>query len=174
MTTYYTHIDSPLGPLLLTGDGRALTRVAMTGHKHAEPIQTGWRKDATPFNAAREQLEAYFEGRLQLFDLPVEPAGTDFQRQVWQALREIPFGYTQGYGELAARIGRPGAARAVGMANGRNPIPIIIPCHRVIGADGSLTGYGGGIERKRWLLVHEGRRETRGRAGSSPTSAYAY
>lgn len=111
--------------------------------------------DDIPLTAARRQLTAYFDSQLQAFDLPLAPAGTRFQRQVWQALRNIPFGQTQSYGELAQRIGRPKASRAVGLANGRNPISIIIPCHRVIGANGNLTGYGGGIECKQWLLQHE-------------------
>lgn len=156
MTVYYTHIDSPLGSLLLTSDGHSLTGLSMTRQKHAEPVQAHWQRDQALFAAARSQLEAYFAGQLQAFDLPLEPAGTVFQRAVWRALRDIPFGRTRSYGELAGHIGRAGASRAVGMANGRNPIAIIIPCHRVIGADGSLTGYGGGIERKRWLLAHEG------------------
>lgn len=156
MTTYYTHIDSPVGPLLVTSNGHALTRVTMTGQKHADTIQPDWQSHESPFTAVRQQLDAYFGGELQTFDLPLDPAGTDFQRQVWQALQDIPYGQTESYGQLAQRIGRRNASRAVGMANGRNPIPIIVPCHRVIGADGSLTGYGGGIERKRWLLAHEG------------------
>lgn len=156
-TTYYTHIDSPIGPLLLTSDGAALTRLWMSQQKYAEPIPAEWQHgDAMPFAAATRQLEAYFDDGLQRFDLPLKPAGTAFQQRVWQALGDIPFGHTESYGALAGRIGRPTASRAVGMANGRNPISIIIPCHRVIGADGSLTGYGGGIERKRWLLTHEG------------------
>src|SRR5690625_884241 len=127
----------------------------MSQHKHAQPIQPDWRREEEAFAAAREQLAAYFDNRLQVFNLPLKPAGTEFQRRVWEALRDIPYGQTESYGALARRIGRPRAARAVGMANGRNPISIIIPCHRVMGADGSLTGYGGGIDRKRWLLEHE-------------------
>ena len=144
---------SPIGPLLLTGDGRALTGLYMG----RAPSGT---RDDTAFTHAREQLDAYFAGELERFDIPLSPRGTEFQRRVWDALREIPYGETTSYGALAAQIGRPGAARAVGLANGRNPISIVVPCHRVIGAAGALTGYGGGLERKRWLLAHErGQRE---------------
>jgi methylated-DNA-[protein]-cysteine S-methyltransferase len=145
--TLYDTIDSPLGELLLTGDGEALTGVHMDGAP-----DPGWRRDPAPFRDAADQLRAYFAGELRDFDLPLAPRGTAFQRAVWNALRAVPYGRTVGYGELAARIGRPGAARAVGAANGRNPIAIVIPCHRVIGADGTLTGYGGGLARKRRLL----------------------
>lgn len=154
-TTYYTHIDSPLGPLLVTSDGAALTSLTMTQHRHGVTITPDWVADEAPFAAARTQLDAYFAGTLRVFDLPLHASGTVFQQRVWQALLDVSFGHTQSYGELARRIGRPKAARAIGLANGRNPISIIVPCHRVIGADGSLTGYGGGIERKRWLLNHE-------------------
>lgn len=153
--TYYTHVDSPIGPLLLTGDGQALTSLTMSEHKHGAAVQPDWQHDHTAFAAVCEQLAAYFDNQLQVFDLPLKPTGTDFQRRVWQALCDIPFGRTESYGELARRIENPKASRAVGLANGRNPISIIIPCHRVIGANGSLTGYGGGLERKRWLLDHE-------------------
>jgi len=156
MTTYYTHIDSPLGPLLCTSDGQALTRLSMSAQRHADVPQPDWQPAEAPFVGVRAQLQDYFAGRRQAFSLPLLPAGTAFQQQVWQALQQIPFGQVKSYGGLARDIGRAGAARAVGMANGRNPIAIIIPCHRVIGADGSLTGYGGGMERKRWLLTHEG------------------
>lgn len=154
--TYFCHIDSPLGELLLTGDGDSITRLTMQNQKQADQPQTHWQRDGSVFKTAREQLAAYFSGEIQQFDLPLAPAGTVFQRSVWQALLDIPFGQTQSYGALAQRIGNPKASRAVGLANGRNPISIIVPCHRVIGANGSLTGYGGGIERKRWLLLHEG------------------
>lgn len=154
-TTYYTTMDSPLGPLLLTSNGQALTSLTMEQHKHGAAVQPDWLRDDAPFAAVCEQLSAYFANELQCFDLPLQPSGTKFQQQVWQALLAIPFGQTQSYGELARSIGNPKASRAVGLANGRNPISIIIPCHRVIGANGSLTGYGGGIERKRWLLDHE-------------------
>lgn len=154
-TTYYTTMNSPLGPLLLTSDGQALTSLNMDSHKHDITPRPEWRHDDAPFAAAQAQLDAYFAGTLEAFDLPLNASGTAFQQCVWQALLDIPFGHTQSYGELAKRIDNPKASRAVGLANGRNPISIIIPCHRVIGANGSLTGYGGGIERKRWLLDHE-------------------
>ena len=156
MTTYYSWIESPIGRLLVTGDGQALTRLYMRSKKYSCRPQSGWRRDDAVFRQAREQLDAYFAGERFSFDLPLAPAGSAFQKTVWDALRDIPYGRTESYGELARRIGFPNGARAVGMANGQNPISIIVPCHRVIGADGSLTGYGGGLERKRWLLAHEG------------------
>jgi methylated-DNA-[protein]-cysteine S-methyltransferase len=145
--TLYDTIDTPIGALLLAGDGRALTAVRMG----AAPAP-GWRRDPAPFREAAAQLRAYFAGELRDFDLPLAPRGTDFQRRVWSALREIPYGQTIAYAELAAAVGRPRAARAVGAANGRNPIAVVIPCHRVIGSGGALTGYGGGLARKRLLL----------------------
>jgi methylated-DNA-[protein]-cysteine S-methyltransferase len=148
--TLYDTIDSPLGELLLAGDGRALTQVHMDGAPGP-----GWRRDPAPFREAAVQLRAYFAGELREFDLPLAPHGTDFQRRVWSALREIPYGRTISYSELAAAVGRPRAARAVGAANGRNPLAVVIPCHRVIGAAGALTGYGGGLARKRLLLELE-------------------
>ena len=144
----YAQIDSPIGPLLLTGDDESITGLYMSRDPDG-------RRDDGAFTRAREQLDAYFAGELEIFDLPLAPRGTEFQRRVWDELRQIPYGQTTSYGALAAKIGRPDACRAVGLANGRNPISIIIPCHRVIGASGALTGYGGGIERKRWLLAHE-------------------
>ena len=152
--TLYDTIDSPLGELLLAGDGDGLTGVHMDGAPGA-----GWRRDPAALREAASQLRAYFAGELRDFDLPLAPHGTPFQQQVWAALREIPYGHTVSYAELAAAAGRPGAARAAGAANGRNPIAIVIPCHRVIGAAGALTGYGGGIARKRMLLdLEAGRR----------------
>jgi len=156
-TTLYTTHPSPLGELLLIGDGQSLTGLYMQAQKYARTVQDGWRPDAKPFRAVAAQLDAYFAGELRTFDLPLGLRGTDFQRTVWRALREVQFGSTTTYGELARRIGSPNAPRAVGLANGHNPIGIIVPCHRIIGANGSLTGYGGGIERKRWLLAHEAR-----------------
>lgn len=155
MTIYYTEMDSPLGRLLLTGDGAALTMLAMHEQKYGGEILPEWRRDAAPFAAAVEQLQAYLAGEQQVFDLPLAPVGTAFQRRVWDALLEIPYGQTVSYGDIARRIGSPKACRAVGLANGQNPISIIIPCHRVIGANGKLTGYGGGLPRKEWLLNHE-------------------
>jgi methylated-DNA-[protein]-cysteine S-methyltransferase len=148
---YYHLLPSPIGGLLLTSECGALTGVHMEPHQ----IGDGWRRDDDQLRPAVEQLRAYFAGELRDFDLPLALDGTDFQRRVWNALRDIPFGTAISYGELARRIGQPSASRAVGAANGRNPVAIIVPCHRVIGADGALTGYGGGLDRKRWLLQHE-------------------
>jgi len=157
MKTYFNRMDSPIGELLLVGDGTSLTQLLMLNQKYyGSETSEDWQRDDVIFSAAREQLEAYFAGELRAFDLPLAPAGTAFQRKVWQALQDIPYGQTESYGALAKRIDAPKASRAVGMANGHNPISIIVPCHRVIGANGNLTGYGGGIERKRWLLEHEG------------------
>lgn len=151
---YETIVPSPIGDLLLIGNGRALTGLYMEQRRHGPPEQAR-RRDHGPFAEVREQLDAYFAGERQAFDVALELTGSEFQRQVWQALCEIPFAVTESYGQLAERIGRPSASRAVGAANGRNPVSIIVPCHRVIGHNGSLTGYGGGMERKRWLLEHE-------------------
>jgi methylated-DNA-[protein]-cysteine S-methyltransferase len=148
-------IDSPVGPLTLAGDGRTITNLRMVDQTHPPPDQVDWNPQPSAFPDAVEQLCAYFDGELTEFDLVLDLRGTPFQRRVWNALTEIPYGETQSYGELAQRVGQPGAARAVGMANGHNPIAIIVPCHRVIGADGSLTGYGGGLDRKRTLLQLE-------------------
>jgi methylated-DNA-[protein]-cysteine S-methyltransferase len=148
-------IDSPLGPLLLAAEDGALTLLWMSPLPD-RGADAGEARDRAVLAAAGEQLDAYFAGDLTVFDLPLAPAGTPFQQRVWQALVEIPFGETTSYGALANHLERPGAARAVGLANGSNPISIIIPCHRVIGSDGRLTGYGGGIDRKAWLLDHEG------------------
>ena len=150
--TYVWTADSPIGPLTLLGDGERLTGLRMAAQRHAAPVATEAVRDHGPFAAAIAQLEAYFAGERRSFDLPLHLDGTPFQVRVWQALREIPYGTTTSYGALARRIGSPGAVRAVGLANGRNPISIVVPCHRVIGADGSLTGYGGGLDRKRYLL----------------------
>jgi methylated-DNA-[protein]-cysteine S-methyltransferase len=153
--TLYDTIDSPLGELLLAGDGRALTGVRMGGAPGP-----GWRHDPAALRDAAGQLRAYFAGELREFDLALAPRGTPFQQSVWSALREIPYGRTIGYAELAAAVGRPRAARAVGAANGRNPLAVVVPCHRVIGAAGALTGYGGGLTRKRMLLDMEAARRT--------------
>jgi methylated-DNA-[protein]-cysteine S-methyltransferase len=148
-------IDSPVGPLTLAGHGETITNLRMVDQTHPPPDQAHWCGEPSAFPDAVEQLRAYFAGDLTQFDLTLDLRGTPFQRQVWHALTEIPYGETQSYGEIAERVGKPGAARAVGMANGHNPIAIIVPCHRVIGADGSLTGYGGGLDRKRILLQLE-------------------
>lgn len=151
----YGYVDSPLGALLVAGDRHHLHLISFpTQGRDYEP-RAGWRRDDAMFAAACRQLEAYFAGELVRFDLPLRFGGTDFQNTVWTALCGIPFGETVSYGALAARIGRPSASRAVGGANGANPLPIVVPCHRVIGSDKSLTGFGGGIEIKRYLLEHE-------------------
>ena len=175
-TPVYETLDSPVGQLLLVGDGRALTGLHMLSNGRPEPAGgDDWLRDPFPFAEAAGQLRAYFAGDLTEFDLPLAPRGTAFQRAVWAALRDIPHGRTVSYAEIAARLGRPGAARAVGAANGRNPISIVIPCHRVVGSAGALTGYGGGLGRKRFLLELESpRREytligADGRPYRSPT-----
>ena len=152
----YCHHDSPLGPLLLAGRDDALALIGLPGGKRPPKPARGWTEDARPFAAARRQLDEFFAGKRERFDLDLELDGTEFQQQVWTTLARIPCGSTWSYGELAARIGRPKAVRAVGLANGANPLPIVLPCHRVIGADGSLTGYGGGMPAKRLLLELEG------------------
>lgn len=154
----YTTLESPIGRLLLLTDGEALTGVYMDLPGKPPRGLDGWECDAGagPLPAVARQLDEYFRGRRREFDLPIRMQGSDFQQRAWRSLMEIPYGQTRSYGEQARRIGNPNASRAVGLANGRNPIPIVVPCHRVIGADGSLTGFGGGLERKRWLLAHEG------------------
>jgi methylated-DNA-[protein]-cysteine S-methyltransferase len=151
-TVRYTVVDTPLGPLLATaGDEGGLTGLWFD----REPAPD-WQRDGDGvFDTLRDQVDAYFDGDLREFDLPLAPAGTPWQRAVWDALQEVPYGTTMSYGELAARLGRPTASRAVGAANGRNPISVIVPCHRLIGSNGALTGYAGGLERKAWLLQHE-------------------
>ncbi len=153
----YSYIDSPVGRLLLCSDGETLTGLYMDTPRHAQRDLPHWQKDAGGgvLSTAARQLEEYFAGERRAFDLVLRPGGTDFQRRVWKALTEIPYGETVSYAELAKRIDNPNACRAVGLANGRNPISILVPCHRVIGSDGSLTGYAGGVDRKRWLLAHE-------------------
>lgn len=152
----YTLMDSPIGRLLLAGDRDGLGLVSFPSGSKARSPESGWRADPAPFGAAIDQLSAYFAGDLTDFDLALAPRGTPFQLRVWQALCGIPYGETISYGELARRVGRPKAARAVGAANGANPLPIIVPCHRVIGSTGKLTGFGGGVETKAALLALEG------------------
>lgn len=154
----YTSVESPLGELLLLSDGRFLRGLHMQEGRKAVALGPGCRRSSKPFWNVRAQLEEYFAGRRSRFELPLDLGGTPFQRRVWEALREIPYGETLTYGELARRIGRPAAARAVGHANGSNPISVIVPCHRLIGANGTLVDYGGGIERKQFLLTLEGAR----------------
>ena len=148
----YELVESPIGLLLLLGDGESLSRVEFDGGQRAR-AQGSRCKGA--FADARAQLAEYFEGSRRSFDLPLIMAGTAFQQLAWRALTEIPYGTTRSYGEQAARLGRPGASRALGAANGRNPIPIVIPCHRLVGHNGELIGFGGGVARKRYLLEHE-------------------
>jgi methylated-DNA-[protein]-cysteine S-methyltransferase len=148
----YTSFDSPIGELLLIGDERQLHGLYMQEGRTALRVRDNWEPRDEPFAEAREQLDEYFAGRRTTFDLPLAMTGSTFQCRVWRALQDIPYGETISYGELARRVGEPATPRNVGSANGRNPISVIVPCHRVIGADGSLTGYGGGLERKRILL----------------------
>jgi len=161
--TLYDKMPSPVGELLLTAGDAGLTRVYFERHLYGDRVGDGWRPASSSSGRAvdvladaRRQLDAYFAGELTGFVIPLAPAGTPFQQRVWAALRGIAFGETVSYSEIARRIGAPDAVRAVGAANGRNPLSIVVPCHRVIGSDGALTGFGGGIERKRWLLAHEG------------------
>lgn len=159
MTIYASRLESPIGPLTaLVDEGGALTRLLFADQP--PPAGAVWDDDRCA--AVRAQLEEYFRGERGAFDLPLAPAGSDFQRRVWDELARIPFGATVNYAQLAARVGRPGAARAVGRANATNPIPIVLPCHRVIGSNGSLTGYAGGIDAKRRLLELEGAPPARG------------
>lgn len=150
--TWMTVLDSPVGSLLLTSDGTALTRLLFDPSR-ARP---DWRVDAGPFAEVARQLDQFFARARTTFDLPLRPEGTAFQVRVWSALREIPYGQTRTYGQIAGAVGNPAAVRAVGLANNRNPISIIVPCHRVIGANGALTGYAGGLANKRLLLDLEG------------------
>ena len=150
-TTFRT-MDSPVGVLTLAGRDGVLTNLRMDDQAHPPAGQPDWEPDDAVFGDVAEQLVAYFAGELTEFDVDLRLEGTPFQLEVWAALQEIPYGETWSYGQLADHIGKPGAARAVGLANGRNPVGIIVPCHRVIGADGSLTGYGGGLPRKQTLL----------------------
>ena len=151
----YATLDSPLGPVLVAGDAAGLRHISFLAGTRALQPPAGWVRDEAPLAEALRQLRAYFAGAQRDFDLPLAPQGTAFQQCVWRALREIPYGETTSYGELARRIGRPSASRAVGAANGRNPLPIVVPCHRVIGATGRLTGYAGGLHLKEGLLALE-------------------
>ena len=155
---YFDRLPSPVGTLTVGADAAGITAIAFPDEM---PAVDGAANPNPLIREALRQLRAYFAGRLANFELPLNPAGTVFQKSVWQALLAVPFGATLSYGEIATRVGNPRGARAVGLANGRNPIAIVVPCHRIIGRDGSLTGYGGGLDRKRWLLAHE----QRGRPG---------
>lgn len=148
----YGWVESPIGRLLVAGDEAGLRLIGFPTGKGSRVPEPGWIEDPGHVAEARTQLNAYFAGTLTRFDLPLAPEGTAFQQRVWSALWDIPYGETISYGELAVRVGSPRAVRAVGAANGRNPLPIVVPCHRVVGADGSLTGFGGGLDAKRALL----------------------
>ena len=155
--THYTHMHSPVGPLLLAADDGGLMLIEFESPRHPATRGNDWREGSNDvLTEARTQLDAYFNGGRRVFDLPLSPRGTPFQREVWQALQRIGYGETISYAQLATWIGKPRAMRAVGAANGRNPLPIVVPCHRVIGADGSLTGFGGGLPTKQFLLALEG------------------
>jgi len=157
MTIHTTIVDSPVGPLFLAASTDGLRAVEFRDNRHPVRRDSEWRAgDNAVLRNARRQLDEYFAGKRQAFDLPLSPAGTDFQRTVWATLASIPYGETISYAQLASRVGRPAASRAVGAANGRNPLPIMLPCHRVIGADGRLTGFGGGLPTKQFLLKLEG------------------
>lgn len=155
MATYYTHIDGPLGRMIVLGDAQFITGLYLPEHRGWAGLDPALEQSDFRFTAVRQQLGEYFAGLRQQFDVPLKLAGTPFQQRVWQELVRIPFGTTISYAELARRVGQPAAARAVGHANGRNPISILVPCHRVIGANGKLTGYAGGVEKKQSLLAWE-------------------
>jgi methylated-DNA-[protein]-cysteine S-methyltransferase len=157
MSAFFATIESPLGPLLLASDNSGLTEICFPNGKQSAKAKTDWKEDSAQLKEVTRQLRAYFAGELETFDLSLAPEGTPFQQKVWSELCKIPYGETISYGELARRIGNPNASRAVGLANGSNPIPIVIPCHRVIGANGKLTGYGGGLPIKEKLLALEKR-----------------
>lgn len=166
---HYVWEESPVGRLLLAADEQGLRYLLFArGRSPVEP-QAGWREDAERLADAVGQLRAYFRGERRVFALPLAPAGTSFQQRVWSELLNIPYGKTLSYGELARRVGNAHASRAVGLANGANPISIVIPCHRVIGSTGKLTGYGGGLKNKEWLLAHE--RATLGESLFAPLAA---
>ena len=156
---FYTHYDSPLGNMLLAADERGLRLISFASGKRPERPQSDWQQNRAPFVETIRQLRSYFEGELENFDLPLSLEGTEFQLRVWRSLCDIPYGRTISYGQLACRVGNPKGARAVGLANGSNPIPIIVPCHRVIGTNGSLVGYGGGLSIKKALLFLEKQHE---------------
>ncbi len=153
-TLRFDTIDSPIGRLTAAASDDGLRWLLFAQNRH-EPTRDGWRRDATSFNELRRQLAAYFAGELRRFDLPLAPQGTPFQQSAWATLQTIPYGETRSYRDQAIAMGKPKAVRAVGLANGRNQLPIIIPCHRVIGMNGTLTGYGGGIDTKRFLIELE-------------------
>ncbi|HEY2344434.1 MAG TPA: methylated-DNA--[protein]-cysteine S-methyltransferase [Xanthomonadaceae bacterium] len=153
---WFDAFDTRIGKLTIAGDDAGLRHVLFPDNKYDAPHREAWKRDAGALREAREQLLAYFDGGRRTFDLALAPVGTSFQLKVWNTLARIPYGATWSYRDVAERIASPKAVRAVGAANGRNPLPIVLPCHRVIGADGSLTGFGGGLPLKRFLLQHEG------------------
>lgn len=162
LTTKYAMVEVPIGKLLLVGEptgdgGLMLTGAYLVGQRHERSIGADWVRDDAAFADAVEQFRDYFAGRRTSFELPLDPAGSEFQRAVWRALEAIPYGCTKTYGEIAEQVADRRKTRAVAGAIGRNPLSIVVPCHRVVGADGSLTGYAGGLDRKRWLLDHEAR-----------------
>lgn len=157
MKLFTTTMKSPVGDLRLYANEGALTAIYLENHKRAPTLSASEGDNHPVLREARRQLEEYFAGKRHAFELPMDPAGTPFQQTVWKALREIPWGVTWSYAELARHIGRQGAARAVGSANARNPLSIVVPCHRVVGSSGALTGYAGGVPTKQWLLEHEQR-----------------
>lgn len=148
--------DTPIGILTIAADDSGLRHILFASNDHSVVVREHWQRDVGALREPREQLLAYFHGQRRTFELQIAPHGTPFQMQVWHTLALIPFGATWSYAQLAARVGNAKAMRAVGAANGRNPLPIVLPCHRVIGADGRLIGFGGGLPNKRWLLEHEG------------------
>lgn len=155
-TTYYTYVDTPVGKLMLAGcRDHGLRHIAFQCGKGTLAPKPEWKQSATPFRAVERQLREYFQGKRTAFDLRLHPKGTPFQTAVWRALTKIPYGQTRSYGDIAKAVGHPTAVRAVGLANGRNPLPIVVPCHRVIGASGKLVGYGGGLPVKQALLDRE-------------------
>jgi methylated-DNA-[protein]-cysteine S-methyltransferase len=152
---YYSVYESPVGSLLLAGDGDSLSLISFSTGRAARQPAPDWMRRNDAFGSVKTQLRAYFAGELTGFDLQLAPVGTSFQQSVWAALRLIPYGETRSYADIARQLGNPDATRAVGAANGLNPLPIVVPCHRVIGSDGSMTGFGGGIECKKYLLALE-------------------
>ncbi len=156
----YSRVDSPVGSLLLTSDGVALTGLYPETHRQLPVPSLGWHRDDRWFSGVSDQLQEYFRGRLPRFEVPLALEGTPFQRRVWELLLDVPYGGTTTYGALALQLGKPKSSRAVGLAVGRNPVSFVVPCHRVVGSGGELTGYAGGVELKEWLLAHEARSPT--------------
>ena len=152
----YAITSTPIGDLVLISDGGSLSAISFVDGRTAPTLDATYVRDDAAFDDASTQLQQYFAGQRTAFDLPLAPHGTAFQQRVWDAIQKIQYGTTITYGQIAAKLREPRSVRAVGAANGRNPLPIVIPCHRVVGADGSLRGYGGGLHRKQWLLAHEG------------------